>query len=273
MSNLFPVNRAKPARHRARVLVSTGLVSVLVPLTLVSPAVAAPSTSTSQATSAASTAAAKATATMRISGPTRAVAAGPHTIGVRLLADGRHYPNRYVRIEKTTSRGWVQIGRLLTDANGLGRGRFPLTGSTRVRARYDGGATSTTGISPELAVTVARRKSPTASFRTRAFRVAAAQSGKPYRYGGTGPSSFDCSGLVGYAYRSVGKSLPRTSAAIKSATKPISKAAAVPGDLVFMPGHVGIYAGDGKMVDAPRPGRNVSVRKIWTPNYAVRRVV
>jgi cell wall-associated NlpC family hydrolase len=273
MSRLFPTNHATTATSRTRTLLSAGLTSVLLPLSLAASATAAPPASAgTPASGVVSSAPAKARATMRISGPTRAVPPGRHTIGVRLLADGRYYPNRYVRIEKTTSRGWVQIGRLLTDANGLGRGQFPLMGSTRVRARYDGGATSTTGISPEVAVTVARPKAPAPSFRTRAFRVAAAQSGKPYRYGAAGPRSFDCSGLVGYAYRSVGKKLPRTSAAIKAATRPISKAAAVPGDLIFMPGHVGIYAGDGKMVDSPLPGRNVSVRRIWTSNYAVHRV-
>ena len=56
------------------------------------------------------------------------------------------------------------------------------------------------------------------------------------------------------------------------ATRPVSKSAAQPGDLIFTPGHVGIYAGNGKMWDAPRSGKTVSLRSIWTSNYTIGRV-
>ena len=258
MSNLSRAKHAKPAFSRT--LLRTGLTSVLLPLCLAAPvAVAAPAAAATPG---------KMDASMRISAPTRAVP-GTHVIGVRLLADGRYYPDRIVRIQKTTPRGWVQIGRMLTDRNGLARGRFPITASTRVRAVYDGGATSTTDVSREIAVTIVR---PSGTFRTRALQVAKAQIGKPYRYGATGPSSFDCSGLVGYAFRAAGKSLPRTSGAIAAATRPVSPAAAVPGDLVYSPGHIGIYAGGGKMVDSPHSGARVSLRPIYARSYTIRRV-
>ena len=272
MSSLSRAKHAKPAFHPTRTLLSTGLTAVLLPLCLAAPFAAA-SPAAAAPLAPATAASGKMHATMRISGPQGAVAPGHHAIGVRLLADGRYYPNRIVRIQKTTSAGWVQIGRMLTDPNGLARGAFPLTASTRIRAVYDGGATSTTGVSPEIAVTVARpRVAPAASFRARAVQVAAAQIGKPYRYGATGPDSFDCSGLVGYAFRAVGKSLPRTSGAIRNATVPVSRAAAVPGDLIWSPGHIGIYAGNGRMIDAPRSGLNVSLRPIYARSYEVRRV-
>lgn len=273
MRSVSRARHAKPALHPTRTLLSTGLTAVLLPLALAGPAVAAPPAATASAVVPVTSASTKATATMRISAPAR-VAPGRHVIGVRLLANGRYYPNRYVRVEKTTSRGWVPVGRMLTDSAGLASGRFPVSATTRFRAVYDGGATSTTGVSPQRVVTVVRPAAARAGFRAKALQVALRQSGKPYRYGSTGPNSFDCSGLVGYAYRAAGKSLPRTSRAMKGATRPVSRAAAVPGDLVFMnvPGHVGIYAGGGKMVDAPRSGKNVQLRSIYA-GYTVHRVV
>ena len=264
MSALSRAKHAKPALHPTRTLLSTGLTAVLLPLCLAAPAAAAPLPAAS--------ASAKATTAMRISGPTKAVAPGRHTIGVRLLENGRYYPNRYVRIQKTTSKGWVDAGRILTNGNGLARGRFPLSSSTRVRAVYDGGATSTRSTSGEVAVTV-RRVAASGGFRARAVQVALAQRGKPYRYGSTGPNSFDCSGLVGYAFRAAGKNLPRTSGAIRNATRQISRSAAVPGDLIYSPGHIGIYAGGGKMIDSPRTGKTVSLRPIYARSYEIRRVL
>ena len=97
--------------------------------------------------------------------------------------------------------------------------------------------------------------------------AAAAQAGVPYVYGGTGPGGFDCSGLTGWAYRSVGIELPRTSSAQAAAAQPVSDPR--PGDLVFFGGsggvyHVGIYAGDGQVWHSPRPGSVVHKAPIWT---------
>ena len=97
-----------------------------------------------------------------------------------------------------------------------------------------------------------------------AVQVALAQVGKPYAWGGSGPNSFDCSGLVTYAYRSAGIShLPRSSAAMYSATTRISRSDLRPGDLVFYHSpvsHVAIYIGNGQVVEAPNSGNHVRVR-------------
>ena len=83
--------------------------------------------------------------------------------------------------------------------------------------------------------------------------------GVPYRYGGASPSGFDCSGLVMYVYAQLGISLPHYTVAQWNATQPVSSPA--PGDLVFFNGlgHVGIYLGGGRFVDAPHTGSVVRI--------------
>lgn len=97
--------------------------------------------------------------------------------------------------------------------------------------------------------------------------TALAQIGKPYVYGATGPSSFDCSGLVCYSY---GYARGRTTGAMISSLQAsgdwktdISQLSY--GDLIFTDyGHVGIYLGGGTMVHAPRPGYSVCTTNVWS---------
>ena len=96
-----------------------------------------------------------------------------------------------------------------------------------------------------------------------ALQFAYAQVGKPYRYGGTGPGAYDCSGLTQAAWRAAGVSLPRTSAQqwAWGASRRVSMDELQPGDLLFSAGlgHVAMYAGNGEMVHAPRTGDVVKV--------------
>lgn len=97
-----------------------------------------------------------------------------------------------------------------------------------------------------------------------ALNFALAQLGKPYIWGGTGPTGYDCSGLMMVSWGKAGVSLPRTAAAQYAAGTPVSTSDLQPGDLVFFyPGitHVGMYIGDGKFIHAssPRTGIKVSV--------------
>ncbi len=78
--------------------------------------------------------------------------------------------------------------------------------------------------------------------------------GTPYVYGGSSPAGFDCSGFTAYVFAQVGVSIPRSSSAQRNAGRVVSAAEARPGDLVWWPGHVGIYTGNGQHIAARNPG-------------------
>nr|WP_152886533.1 C40 family peptidase [Streptomyces adustus] len=99
-----------------------------------------------------------------------------------------------------------------------------------------------------------------------AFSAAQSRIGSPYVYGATGPSSFDCSGLTSWAYAQAGVSIPRTSQAQANAgTRIYSQSDLQVGDLVIFYGdqhHVGLYAGNGQVLHAPRTGTVVRYEAI-----------
>jgi peptidoglycan DL-endopeptidase CwlO len=110
-----------------------------------------------------------------------------------------------------------------------------------------------------------------------AVRWALAQLGDPYRWGATGPDTFDCSGLTSSAYRAAGVTIPRVSRAQWGAGPHVAVANLLPGDLVFYADnpadpatihHVGMYIGNGLMVHAPHTGDVVRVASIWRESYA-----
>jgi cell wall-associated NlpC family hydrolase len=115
---------------------------------------------------------------------------------------------------------------------------------------------------------------------TAAVQEASRHSGAPYAYGATGPSRFDCSGFTRYVFSRFGRNLPHSSSAQYTAAgvQHIAKASKRPGDILFFKsssgsiGHVGIYAGNGKMWDAPKSGDHVRLRAIYSSNYVVGRV-
>ncbi|MEV7288502.1 C40 family peptidase [Streptomyces sp. NPDC093252] len=116
-----------------------------------------------------------------------------------------------------------------------------------------------------------------ATHATKALQVAASKKGAPYKWGATGPSRFDCSGLTLYAFKKAGKKLPRTAAQQYNKTKHISAGSRKAGDLVFFHSgsniyHVGIYAGKGKIWHSPKSGDVVRLQKIWTKSVWYGRV-
>ncbi|WP_431678176.1 NlpC/P60 family protein [Kitasatospora sp. KL5] len=100
---------------------------------------------------------------------------------------------------------------------------------------------------------------PTGSYTARAIEAVKSKLGSPYVYGATGPNQFDCSGLMQWAYRQAGVSIPRTSQSQAGAGTNVGTniANAKPGDLVIYYGdrhHVGMYVGGGQVIHAPHTG-------------------
>ncbi|MFF8290818.1 NlpC/P60 family protein [Streptomyces sp. NPDC016309] len=96
----------------------------------------------------------------------------------------------------------------------------------------------------------------------KAIAFASAQLGKPYVWGAEGPGSYDCSGLTSQAWAAAGKGIPRTSQEQWRLLPRIDIKDMRPGDLIIYhadASHVGMYIGDGAIIHAPRPGRNVTV--------------
>ncbi|ALV33535.1 C40 family peptidase [Streptomyces sp. CdTB01] len=108
-----------------------------------------------------------------------------------------------------------------------------------------------------------------------AIEFAYAQLGKPYEWGSTGPNSYDCSGLVGAAWRSTGVSLPRTVKQMYDAGRKVARSDMQPGDVIYWYNdsqHNGIYIGDGKAIHAPRTGKNIEITQVdYMPFYAATR--
>ncbi|MHA6759491.1 C40 family peptidase [Streptacidiphilus sp. PAMC 29251] len=112
---------------------------------------------------------------------------------------------------------------------------------------------------------------PSGSIET-ALAFASAQLGKPYVWGGNGPNGYDCSGLVQQAFLRAGVQLPRVAADQFTATLPITASDLRRGDLLFWSTssrasgihHVALYLGDGRYIEAPRPGIDVRVSVLST---------
>ncbi|MEX0766838.1 MAG: NlpC/P60 family protein [Microthrixaceae bacterium] len=98
-----------------------------------------------------------------------------------------------------------------------------------------------------------------------AIAAARTQLGTPYRYGGSAPGGFDCSGLLMWSWARAGVSLPRTSGAQRGATQRITRDQLQPGDLVFYRspvGHAGMYIGGGQMIHSPHTGDVVKISAV-----------
>lgn len=119
----------------------------------------------------------------------------------------------------------------------------------------------------------------TRTSRRNIYRTARTQEGKPYVYGANGPSAYDCSGLVQWAYKRHGITLPRSAATQYRRASGISRRNATLGDMLFIgnysyASHVGFYVpwnGRNYIFHAPRPGRRVVCDRIWTWRYTTRR--
>jgi cell wall-associated NlpC family hydrolase len=116
-----------------------------------------------------------------------------------------------------------------------------------------------------------RVKTPSTIIK-KVMEVAREQLGDPYRYGARGPDSFDCSGFIQFVWSHVGIALPRTSGAQYASRPKVGLDEMKPGDLVYRPGHIGMYVGDGKMIHSPQTGGNVEISPLHD-NIGAARVV
>ncbi len=138
--------------------------------------------------------------------------------------------------------------------------------------------TATRGAAPAQAAAApaeapaARAAVPASASGSRIAEIATRYVGVPYVSGGTTPAGFDCSGFTSYVFAQAGISLPRTSGAQRNAGTTVSRSEARAGDLIWSPGHISIYLGDGMQIDAPRPGKSIQVRSIWQSNPVFIRV-
>lgn len=119
----------------------------------------------------------------------------------------------------------------------------------------------------------AAASSDASGIRAQIVDIAFRYVGTPYVLGGTTPSAFDCSGFTQYVYAQAGIDLPRTTGAQRGAGQVVSAAEAKPGDLVWAPGHVGIYLGGDQHIAARQPGTPLQAGPIYMSNPTFIRVV
>jgi cell wall-associated NlpC family hydrolase len=160
-------------------------------------------------------------------------------------------------------------------ANAEGRAKTKATAKANAEGRATTKATAKAN-AEDRATTKAPRDSTGGSATgsskgVKALAYAKAQLGEPYARSGAGPSSWDCSGLTMMAWGSVGVSLPHSSGQQYRRGRPVAKSDLQLGDLVFFYSdisHVGLYAGNGQVIHAPRPGKSVEYIKMSYMPYA-----
>ncbi|WP_328870777.1 NlpC/P60 family protein [Streptomyces sp. NBC_00287] len=139
------------------------------------------------------------------------------------------------------------------------------------RAAYDRASRSGRSDMPDLGGAV-----PASGRAAAAIAAARSALGKPYVWGASGPSGFDCSGLMQWSYAQAGVSLPRTSQGQRFAGRQVPLSQAQPGDLVTYrsdASHVGMYMGNGQVIHAPYPGAPVRYDPVgMMPGATVTRV-
>lgn len=148
-------------------------------------------------------------------------------------------------------------------------------GTTTSGTTTTAGSATVTTVAVKATTTKKKKKTKKKTRGEKALAFAKKQLGDRYRYGAAGPSRWDCSGLTMKSWAKAGKKLPHSAKGQFHKGKKIKKSKLRKGDLVFFyggPSHVGIYAGHGKVIHAPRPGSKVSYIKMkYMPFKGARR--
>jgi cell wall-associated NlpC family hydrolase len=152
----------------------------------------------------------------------------------------------------------------------LGKGLLTGAAAALTISFLPGTASAAGEEAPPPAAATSTAPAPTPASQT-AVDTAKAQLSDTYVYGAAGPDSFDCSGLTQYAYAAAGIDLPHSSKSQSELGTPVERADLQPGDLVFYyspVSHVGIYIGDGQMVNALNEDSDVVVSSVDMEGYA-----
>jgi peptidoglycan DL-endopeptidase CwlO len=180
----------------------------------------------------------------------------------KLTADQRR---QLAEAEKKATAKANAEGRAATKAPAKANAEGRAATKAPAKANTESRAATKTSQDPTRSSATSRSKG------TKALAYAKAQLGEPYARSGAGPSSWDCSGLTMMAWGSVGVSLPHSSRQQFSRGRPVAKSDLQSGDLVFFYSdihHVGLYAGNGQVIHAPRPGKSVEYIKMSYMPYA-----
>ena len=311
-------HRAIPARRTAtqRLLAGVGIagvVGVAVPLAGATSAMAAPSSSSSPVADNTAAAGAAVTAEPTSASTSRKTAApASYTVvagdWLSTIAEKHHVSGGWERLYQLNRSTLTQGPDLIYPGERLVLGGTVVASSTSApantaapassssdanaaasaaaQAAYSAATASNTASqasAPASSSTAGSSDSTTTSTSTgmaAAIAFAEAQVGKAYVYGGTGPDSWDCSGLTQAAMAQAGISIPRTSEDQAAAATPVSMNALQPGDLLFWSTdgtaanayHVAIYIGNGSYVEAANPSAGVKIDTIsdYTPTFAGR---
>lgn len=191
-------------------------------------------------------------------------------------------PRFYVR---ATANGKALTGhvKIYVDGKKVNTKKLNKNGIARIKpkwSKYDVGRNSVRLVvdpaSSRLKNVTAKRTIKVKAAQTSGSKVVSVAQryvGSRYVYGGTTPRGFDCSGFTSYVYKkATGKNLPRSSSAQRNVGHKVSRSSARPGDIVYTPGHVAIYAGNGKVIEAGNPRVGVVKRKMWQDNPTFIRV-
>jgi cell wall-associated NlpC family hydrolase len=197
-----------------------------------------------------------------------AVAAGEVAAQAQIVADraAGEAQQQYDTVARQQADLQAQIAEYQADYARLSADerRAALAAAAAAHGAGEGGRASRTEREEPAAASSAPVAAASGSVQA-AIDRALAQRGKPYVWAAGGPGSFDCSGLVQYAFKAAGVSLPHSSRMQSSMGTPVSRAEARPGDLVafYSPvSHIGIYLGNGQMVHAPTSGDVVKVASV-----------
>jgi cell wall-associated NlpC family hydrolase len=208
--------------------------------------------------------------------PARSAAAGAAALSLALPATAStHGTPPAVSAPGAQAQGSAIVARAAADAKALGAAHAAAAAAANLPAHVAPPKAAAKPVPahvprPTPKTTTAPAAPAGGGMGTRVLSLAKSKVGDPYVWGAAGPSAFDCSGLVVWAFKQLGVSLPHSSATLSTMGAPVAKGALQPGDLVFFyspVSHVGIYLGNGMMVEARTFGQPVSVTSVDRSGY------